>query len=150
MGRSGYVDDGDLDTLDLGRWRGQVASAIRGKRGQAFLRELVTALDAMPEKRLIAHDLEHAGNVCAIGSVGRQRGVDMGQLDPEDYDRIAAVFGIAHQLVQEIEWMNDEAFYGTGPEQRWQFMRDWAASQIARPPTTTHQDAAARGRGGER
>ena len=38
MSRSGYSDD--LDNWDLIRWRGQVSSAIRGKRGQGFLREL--------------------------------------------------------------------------------------------------------------
>lgn len=130
MSRSGYVDDGDLENWSLIRWRGQVASAIRGKRGQAFLRELIAALDALPEKKLIANKLELAGNVCAIGSVGRARGVDMSTLDVYDYDKIAAVFGVAHQLVQEIEWMNDEGFYGHTPEARWKFMRDWAVSNL--------------------
>ena len=135
MSRSGYCDDGE-DVLALGRWRAQVASSIRGKRGQQFMRELVDALDALPEKRLIANDLETAGNVCAIGSVGLKRGVDMSKLDPEDPYSIAGVFGIAHQLVQEIEYMNDEAFYGKGPEERWKFMRDWAASNIKPAPAT--------------
>lgn len=133
MSRSGYSDDYDLENWDLIRWRGQVASAIRGKRGQAFLRELVAALDAMPEKRLIANELESFGNVCAIGSVGMQRGVDMTKLDPDDYDRIAATFGIAPQLVQEIEWMNDEAYFGQTPEGRWKFMRDWAVRKLKTP-----------------
>lgn len=133
MSRSGYSDDYDLENWDLIRWRGQVASAIRGKRGQAFLRELVAALDAMPEKRLIANELESFGNVCAIGSVGMQRGVDMTKLDPDDYDRIAATFGIAPQLVQEIEWMNDEAYFGETPEGRWKFMRDWAVRKLKTP-----------------
>ena len=133
MSRSGYSDDYDLENWDLIRWRGQVASAIRGKRGQAFLRELVAALDAMPEKRLIANELESFGNVCAIGSVGMQRGVDMTKLDPDDYDRIAATFGIAPQLVQEIEWMNDEAYFGETPEGRWKFMRDWAIRKLKTP-----------------
>lgn len=133
MSRSGYIDDCDLENWDLIRWRGQVASAIRGKRGQAFLRELVAALDAMPEKRLIANELESFGNVCAIGSVGMQRGVDMTKLDPDDYDRIAATFGIAPQLVQEIEWMNDEAYFGETPEGRWKFMRDWAVRKLKTP-----------------
>lgn len=44
------------------RWRGAVASAIRGKRGQAFLREMLAALDAMPEKRLIAGSLVFDGH----------------------------------------------------------------------------------------
>ncbi len=131
MSRSGYSDDYcDDDPLSYGRWRAQVASAIRGKRGQAFLRELIDALDSMPEKRLIASDLEHEGNVCAIGSVGVRRGVDMSVLDPEDPAPIAATFGIAEQLVQEIEYMNDEAYWGPTPEGRWQFMRDWAARQV--------------------
>lgn len=57
MSRSGYSDDYDGDNWDLIRWRGAVTSAIRGKRGQAFLREALAALDAMPEKQLIAGDL---------------------------------------------------------------------------------------------
>lgn len=132
MGRSGYSDDYDFDQLATGRWRAQVANAVRGKRGQAFLRELVDALDAMPEKRLIANDLEHAGNVCAIGSVGLKRGVDMSKLDPNDPEGIANVFGIAHQLVQEIEYENDEGFYNGTPEQRWKYMRSWALNRIAK------------------
>lgn len=138
MSRSGYSDDGE----NIAMWRGQVASAIRGKRGQAFLRELIDALDAMPDKRLIANELQRhapafippqvAGSpmVCALGSVGVKRGVNMTELDPEDYDAIADAFGISHQLVQEIEFVNDEYGYGETPEQRWQNVRIWAAKQI--------------------
>lgn len=57
MSRSGYSEDYDGDHWDLIRWRGAVASSIRGKRGQAFLREALAALDAMPEKKLITGDL---------------------------------------------------------------------------------------------
>lgn len=56
MSRHGYTDSCD-DNFALIRWRGAAKSAIRGKRGQAFLRELLAALDAMPEKRLIAREL---------------------------------------------------------------------------------------------
>ncbi len=129
MSRAGYTEDCE-DNWALIRWRGQVASTIRGKRGQAFLRELVDALDAMPEKKLIAHDLERDGNVCAIGSVGVQRGTDMSALDPDDYDTVSGVFGIPHQLVREIEYMNDEGFYAPTPEERWSKMRAWAASLL--------------------
>ena len=51
MSRSGYTDDFD-DQWALIRWRGAVTSAIRGKRGQEFLREMAAAMDAMPEKSL--------------------------------------------------------------------------------------------------
>lgn len=129
MSRSGYSEDVD-DQWALIRWRGAVASAIRGKRGQAFLRELRDALDAMPEKKLIAYDLQNECGVCAIGSVGVQRGVDMTPLDPEDPDRIAATFGIATPLVQEIEYMNDEAFWTSDPAVRWKHMRAWVEENI--------------------
>jgi hypothetical protein len=130
VSRSGYSDDGDFDARELGRWRGAVASSIRGKRGQAFLRELIEALDALPEKRLIAHDLYDGTNVCAIGSVGLKRGTDMSVLDPEDSERIAGTFGIADPLVREIEWMNDDVFWSETPEERWQKMRTWAVNNL--------------------
>lgn len=125
MSRSGYSDDFGCDNQwGLIRWRGAVASSIRGKRGQAFLQEMAEALDAMPEKRLIAHSLKAEGGVCAIGSVGERRGVDMSALDPEDYSQVAGTFGIASPLAQEIVWLNDEAgFHNETPEQRWTRIR---------------------------
>lgn len=127
MSRSGYTEDHD-DNWALIKWRGQVASAIRGKRGQAFLKELIEALDTMPEKRLIAWELRKDGQVCALGALGVKRGVDLESLDPYDYDTLSATFGVAHQLVQEIEWINDEV--GRAPEHRWQTVRDWACKQL--------------------
>lgn len=130
MSRSGYSDD--LDSWDLIKWRGQVASAIRGKRGQALLRDLVTALDAMPEKSLVAGDLETKdGEVCALGAAGKARGMELSEIDPEDYDAVAKAFDIAHQLAQEIAYENDESGpWDETPEHRWQRMRDWAVSHI--------------------
>lgn len=90
MSRSGYDDN--IDQWNLIRWRGAVASAIRGKRGQAFLREMLAALDALPERKLIARKLESRGEVCAIGAIGKARGVDMSNIDPEDHDTVAAKF----------------------------------------------------------
>lgn len=69
MSRSGYSVDGDYSEWQQIMHRGRVASATRGKRGQAMLRDLLGALDAMPHKRLIAHDLIAAGKVCAISSL---------------------------------------------------------------------------------
>ena len=130
MSRSGY-DEGCDDNWALICWRGQVASAIRGKRGQAFLRELIDALDAMPEKELIAERLQEGDKVCALGAVGAKRGVNLESLDPHDHETLSGVFGIAHQLIQEIEYMNDEAWsVDRTPEGRWQRVRDWAAKQL--------------------
>ena len=135
MSRSAYDDDCDGPELHL--YRGTVASATRGKRGQAFFVALLDALDAMPEKRLIAGDLEKGSNVCAIGALGRQRGVDMHDLDPEDSERVAKAFNIADCLAREVVYMNDEwPWKRETPEERWTRMRAWVASQI-RP--TPHQ-----------
>ncbi len=131
MSRSGYTEDCDDQWAHI-RWRGAVASAIRGKRGQAFLTEMLAAMDALPEKQLVAWELEAGGQVCAIGSVGRVRGVDMGRLDPEDYSAVANTFGIAEPLAQEIVWMNDEAGpWKETPEQRFDRMRRWVERNLA-------------------
>lgn len=133
MSRSGYVND--LEAWTSICWRGAVKSAIRGKRGQAFLQEMLAAFDAMPEKALIAHDLEKGGAVCAIGAVGAARGVDMSQLDPEDYDTIAGVFGISHALTREIFDLNDEPTWldssqAEAPCKRFDRMRTWVERHI--------------------
>lgn len=132
MSRSGYSDE--LGQWDLIKWRGQVASAIRGKRGQTFLRDLLAALDAMPQKQLVAHVLQDAGGgVCALGSIGAARSIDLSVIDPEDdahHGPLAVTFDIAHQLVQEVEYMNDEGMYRETPEARWQRMREWVAAHL--------------------
>lgn len=129
MSRAGYSDD--CDGWHLIMWRGRVASATRGKRGQAMLRDLLAALDVMPNKRLIARELIANGEVCAIGSLGLARGVEMEQIYVDDYDTIAKTFDVASPLVQEIEWENDEGYCGSEtPEMRWSRMREWVANQI--------------------
>lgn len=146
MSRSGYTDDCDGDNWQHICWRGMVASATRGRRGQAFFKDMLAALDAMPVKRLVANELEspdivpcsHWGmfetrSVCAIGAVGQARGIDMKKIDPEDYGRVSSVFNIAEPLAQEIVYINDEwGGYRETPEDRFIRMRKWVAAQIVR------------------
>jgi hypothetical protein len=114
MSRSGYTDDcGDDDPLAMGRWRGAVNSAIRGKRGQQTLSEILAALDAMPVKALAAESLvTEEGEFCTLGVLGAQRGIALDKLDPEDPDGVAEAFGIAPAMVREIVYMNDEQIDG--------------------------------------
>ena len=135
MSRSGYTDECD-ESWELIMWRGAVASAIRGKRGQAFLKEMLAALDALPEKKLIADDIVKEGACCAIGSVALARGTDVRGLDPTDRRSVAKTFGIAKALVAEISYMNDEGIWGyrnpgETPEHRWTRMRKWVVDHIA-------------------
>lgn len=128
MSRSGYSYDyeegGEL-------WRGAVASAINGRRGQKLLRELAAAMDAMPERLLIADNLEHDGQYCALGVIGKAKGIDMSNIDPEDFHLVAKTFDIARAMAQEIEFENDEAVWTEEtPNQRWTRMRKWVDASI--------------------
>lgn len=119
MSRHGYVDSDDFDGdhLQQGRWRAQVTSAMRGRRGQRFLVDLIAALDALPDKRLIAGNLENGeGQVCALGALGRLRGVKVNvgpdieddYWEDSDWSHLGALFDIADQLAQETMYVNDE------------------------------------------
>jgi len=129
MSRSGYSDD--CGGWGLVCWRGAVKSALSGKRGQSFLVELRDALDAMPDKRLIADSLQAEGEFCTIGVLGAKRGVDMAALDPDDREAVGEAFGISPAMASEIVFMNDEGSWQTEtPEQRWVRMRKWVDSNI--------------------
>ena len=136
MSRSGYSDDCD-DEGRLHLWRGAVDRAIAGKRGQAFLREMAAAMDAMPEKVLITDTIvDGDGDACAIGTVALARGLDVSTIDPEDPDQVAARFGIARALACEIAYLNDEGDYSYSetPAKRWTRMRKWVDEQLAVKP----------------
>jgi hypothetical protein len=154
MSRSGYIDDYD-DDLAIGRWRGAVKSAIEGRRGQSFLRDLLVALEALPEKKLIAGNMERkvmqsisswglieVDCVCAIGAVGKARGVDMSGIDrlieefQDDYggnvsDEVAGAFNISNALAREIMFMNDEAGrWDETLEQRYKRVVCWVKAHL--------------------
>ena len=133
MSRSNYSDD--CNGWSAIRWRGAVNAAIKGARGQKLLRELATAMDAMPEKRLIADQLANAdGEFCALGVVGNARGIPreiLLDVDPEDAGAIASLFDIAPALVKEIVYMNDDDDCRLRkPQTRWSCMREWVRDQI--------------------
>lgn len=140
MDRAGYSND--IDQWQMIKWRGQVASATRGKRGQKILTDLLAALDEMPDKALAIGELQtEGGDVCALGALGRARGIDMAAIDPDELDQVALAFDIAEQLAREIVYMNDEYYdrwwdqtnrrmVNLTPGERWTKMREWVAKQI--------------------
>lgn len=134
--RCGYCEDSeDIDQKDIAMWRGRVASAMRGKRGQLLLRDALTALDAMPVKRLIRDLLVDGNDVCLLGACGKFRGVpDIETIDPEWHDTLANRFDVASCLIQEIEYINDDAPWASNetPEQRFERVRKWLVENIAK------------------
>lgn len=134
MSRSGYSEDCE----NLGLWRGAVDKAISGRRGQALLREMAGALDAMPVKELIAEDIVRGdGHVCAIGAVAKARGLDVSNLDSEDGEAVGQALGVASALARELAYVNDEeGSYTETPGARWERVRSWVARHIAAPKGT--------------
>ncbi len=131
MSRSGYCDDGDGNYLFL--YRAVVEKSINGKRGQAFLKELAAAMDAMPEKKLITGELvsETTFEACTIGVVCKSRGLDVSKVDFYDPDSVGNLVGIARSMAAEIEYENDErGRHDETPEQRWVRMRKWVADNL--------------------
>lgn len=130
MSRSGYSDA--LDGPEVYLYRGSVMSAIRGKRGQAFLRELAAAMDAMPVKELIAGELvTEDGQCCAIGAVCLARGADVRKVDYECPEDVGVTVGIATCMAAEIEYENDEAaWHPESPSERWIRMRKWVDKHL--------------------
>jgi hypothetical protein len=148
MSRHGYQDD--LHTLDLGRWRGMVASAIKGRRGQRFFADLAKALDDMPEKRLVSGRLQTKdGDCCALGAVCAVKGYDYtSHEDDAPYEleelnaHLSLVLDIAECLVKEVEYVNDElGRQEETPEQRWERVRKWVQKQIKEQPAAAVKKA---------
>jgi hypothetical protein len=140
MSRSGYSDDCE----NVGLWQAAVDRAIAGKRGQKFLREMVTALDAMPVKELITGELvRDDAHVCAIGAVAVARKLDVSDLDGTDGAKVGDRFGIARAMACEIVYQNDEwqplpvrapdggwSWPVETPAERWSRMRAWVARTL--------------------
>ena len=146
MSRSGYHED-DSDNWSFIMWRGRVASSIRGKRGQALLRELEAALVALPEKKLCQSDFANptTGQVCALGAVALKRRLDKGQdrataireiaaefPEGEEAELVCEEFDIAEPLAKEITYVNDEylTYEDATPEKRYEEVLAWVRSKI--------------------
>jgi hypothetical protein len=161
MSRHGYTDDHDDCTVSLALYMATLARAIRGKRGQLALRDLIAALDAMPQKRLVSSRFRDSdGECCALGALAVARGVidrlpkltgpwEDGRDPEEDHpegtldtkfdsweirEAVAAALDIAPSLASEVMYQNDDCGRSNEtPEQRWTRIRAWAARRVEEP-----------------
>jgi hypothetical protein len=137
-------DDYDWEPWMEGQAAGALQSAIRGRRGQRLLSDLIAGLDALPVPELAAGALEDpkTGCVCALGAVRLQRGPEAVPLrfDPTDWDvdwrELAKPFDISETLANAVVSQNE---YGSerNDEQsrrhRWLSVRAWAVSHLIAP-----------------
>lgn len=128
MNRSGY---GACDEDEADEWCRDVANAIARPEGQAFLRELAAAMDAMPEKVLIANELiDEEGNCCAVGAVCKARGIDTEGMDGDGMDSAAVAEWLGAPLLLVAEMIDENDGFRETPAARWQRMRQWVDRHI--------------------
>lgn len=132
MSRSGYSED--CSNWEMIKWRGAVNSAIKGKRGQVLLKNMLLALDLMVEKKLIKNELiARDGSCCALGAVAIHENIDVSIVDPGDSLTVSFAFDIAEALAKEIVYINDEDFYiNESSESRWIRVRKWVCENIVK------------------
>ena len=128
MNRSGY-GEGDCSEEEADEWFRSVADAIRSDAGQAFLRELADALDAMRDKVLIdGHLINAQGDCCALGALCRARGIDTEDMG-SDAECVAERLGAPLPLAAEVVDQND-GYRNEIPDARWHRMRRWVEGRI--------------------
>jgi hypothetical protein len=144
MSRYSDFDDYYWEPWMDGQAAGALQSAIRGRRGQQLLRDLIAGLDALPEPELAAGALEdpETGCVCALGAVRLQRGPEAVPLpcDPTDPDldwrELAGLFDISQTLANEVVTQNEYNTVGNDEQSRrhrWLSVRAWAVGHLIAP-----------------
>ena len=134
-------------------WEANLERSLKGRKGQAALRELEAALLALPDKRLIANQtVDDGGSVCAIAALAQHRGYkgDLSLPKEPDYDKddfeywdeyeyqeaveaamlkIAADLGVPRMVASAIIYENDDTYIST-PEQRYTKMLRWTQRHL--------------------
>jgi hypothetical protein len=153
--RIGYSGEEDYPG-QFGLWQGNCQRSLHGKAGQSALRELESALLALPDKRLIAERLQDDwGDVCAIGAVAKQRNIITEEMKADaehSMERVGEDLGMPRLVAWKVVEQNDLYFNGNDlvllegpyrwpaerpyvyapitPEQRYGKMLAWVQSQI--------------------
>lgn len=157
--RINYSDDEDRPG-QFALWDANVKRSVRSKRGQQELRELETALLALPDKRLVHGRLvTDDGDVCAIGCYAKHKGLDLSKFDSEDEsDEVGIAAGMPRLVAWKVVALNDieiddyyvtcegptvpyslHAYYHGGgyserrrytPEQRYEKVLAWVQEQL--------------------
>ena len=149
MSRFGYDPEYDTDygskEFQAAVWDRNYARSLRGRKGQAALRELRDALRALSPRRLIEGfcetTIDDDGNevisgVCAIGAMYVARGLPVDNyMQSEDFSSwdtadVGESMGMSNTMAFGIAYRNDETYSDLTPESRWWAMYAWVLQQI--------------------
>jgi hypothetical protein len=161
MSRIGYSEEEDYPG-QFGLWQANCSRSLRGARGQAALRELEAALLALPEKRLIAGELQNAeGEVCAVGALKKYRGITETNADPNrDMEEVGVELEMPRLVAWKVVYLNDieidghyeilegavqsryenvlRQFVPPTPEDRYKRVLAWVQGQLKGEPREAH------------
>lgn len=130
--RINYSDD-EIYPGQFELWQANCRRSLNGKAGQRALRDLETALLALPTKRLIADELHDvAGDVCAIGALARAKGLKP-KADPGyEMEEVGVECGMPRLVAWKVVEINDIELssYRVGPEARYERVLAWVRSQL--------------------
>jgi D-alanine-D-alanine ligase-like ATP-grasp enzyme len=128
-------------------WEANRDRSLRGRKGQAALRELETALLELPEKRLIANHLkDDEGGVCALAALAKYKGAELPEEVEAEYDDEYGVaiqdqmvafgksLGVPRMVAIDIVYQNDDTWWKElTPEERYRKMLNWTQRHITHP-----------------
>lgn len=121
MGRTSWTEFDGEDSREHALFQGRLSRSLRGKAGQAALRELEAALVAMPEPELYSGVFaQPSGEVCALGALAVAKKVAAGvsraealavcaDVDPDLSEEVGEDLGFPRLVAQAVVWENDEA-----------------------------------------
>lgn len=146
-----YMDAEQQARVNL--WRGNLHRQIRSKRGQAFLKELLAAIEVLPDKRLASGVIAKPdGPVCSLGAMALARRIASGEDPRLVLDELSSIIvddsderwkgeeieewakqelACPSHLAWEIPFVNDYgSFHSETPESRYERMVAWTRAKI--------------------
>ena len=150
----GSDDCDDYWQLNMGRWERNSRAVLKSGRGKKALADLITALEALPQRRLISERVAvltnpgaedcHVSEVCAVGAYAHFKGIDLTTWVGEDgavADEtdtslretawLGEQAGMAFTLAWNLGYLNDYTLKDCTPEERWQRVYEWATEHLS-------------------
>lgn len=143
---------GESDDPVARLWQATKGRVLAGKPGQAFLKNLESALLAMPDRKIVSGVWIENGEVCSLAALDVHRRMANGMCwdharllvehlveeewttfvddDLALYDYLPKYLHTSWTMAWEVMEKNDEQFESCTPADRWAAMLRWVQSEI--------------------